>query len=327
MNKKFALLIILLLAAAAGVAYFTMAKKTSPAGLHVSGNIEATTVSVSFRVPGRLRTRLVDEGMAVISGKPVATLDTEDLDQEVAQRISDVAAARAALAELQAGSRKEEIRRAEAALARAEADALRLEREYTRAKSLFGTEVISRQQLEAAEAAATASRAAAREAGETLALTRKGPRSEQLDAAQARLRSAEAVLAAARVKRGYAEVLSPLDGVVLAKHAEPGEQLAAGAPVVTVADLKNVWLRAYIPETELGRVKIGTAAEVTTDSYPGKKYPGKVTFISSEAEFTPRTVQTEKERVKLVYRIKISLDNPDQELKPGMPADGVLADR
>jgi HlyD family secretion protein len=321
---KKAIAAVILLAAAAAFFLLTRNTRHNDGDIRVSGNVEATTVAVGFRIPGRLKERLVNEGETVRQGAPVATLETDEVDQETAQRDAEAAAARAALAELTAGSRGEEIRRAEAAASRAEAEADRLERERIRSESLFSKQVVSRQQLENAETAAVAARAAASEAGETLRLVRKGPRTEQIDAARARLRSAEALLAAARVKRSHAAVSSPLDGVVMAKHAEPGEELAPGAPVVTVGDLKHVWLRAYIPETELGRVKPGARAVVTTDTYPGRRYEGRVSFIASEAEFTPRMVQTEKERVKLVYRIKISLSNPNIELKPGMPADAVI---
>jgi HlyD family secretion protein len=117
---------------------------------------------------------------------------------------------------------------------------------------------------------------------------------------------------------------SPVAGVVLSKNAERGEVLAGGAAVLTVGDMAKPWLRGYIGERHLGRVKPGMAAEVTTDSFPGKKYGGRVTFIASEAEFTPKQIQTEEERQKLVYRIKIGLENPRLELKLNMPADAVL---
>jgi HlyD family secretion protein len=119
-------------------------------------------------------------------------------------------------------------------------------------------------------------------------------------------------------------VASPLSGVVLSENIEPGEFVAAGTPVVTVGELANVWLRAYISEPDLGRVKVGQATRVRTDTYPGKFYEGRVSFLSSQAEFTPRNVQTEQERVKLVYRVKIDLPNPQMELKPGMPADAEI---
>lgn len=128
----------------------------------------------------------------------------------------------------------------------------------------------------------------------------------------------------ARTRLSYATVASPLSGTVLSKNVEPGDYVAAGTPVVTVGTLADVWLRAYIEETDLGRVKLGQAVDVTADTFPGKKYAGRVSFISPQAEFTPKSVQTRKERVKLVYRIKVDIPNPEMELKPGMPADGTI---
>jgi HlyD family secretion protein len=131
-------------------------------------------------------------------------------------------------------------------------------------------------------------------------------------------------LVQAKTRLGYTILASPVSGLVISKNIEPGEQVAAGTPVITVGELDTVWVRAYINETDLGRVKVGQKARVTTDTWPGKVYDGIVTFISSEAEFTPKIVQTQKERVKLVYRVKITIPNPNMELKPGMPADAEI---
>jgi HlyD family secretion protein len=166
--------------------------------------------------------------------------------------------------------------------------------------------------------------AAKRQAEAELALVLEGPRAEQIAQATARRKQAEAALRLAETKAGYARLVSPMRGVVLSKNVEPGEYVAPGTPVVTVGDLGHPWLRAYINETDLGRVKHGQRVRVTTDTYPGKVYEGRVSFIASEAEFTPKNVQTEKERVKLVYRIKIDIPNPKMELKPGMPADAEI---
>mgnify|MGYP000916884047 CR=1 FL=1 len=151
-----------------------------------------------------------------------------------------------------------------------------------------------------------------------------GPRKETIQQATARTEQAQAGIQLARTNLDNAILKSPLTGIVLSKNTEPGEFVAAGTPVVTVADLENVWLRAYISETDLGRVKIGQVVHVTTDTYPDKQYDGRVSFISSEAEFTPKSVQTSQERVKLVYRIKVDITNIDMQLKPGMPADGII---
>jgi HlyD family secretion protein len=286
--------------------------------------VEVTTVELSFKIPGRVRERLVDEGDTVKPGQTIARLDPEDLNHEVASRKAEVQAAQAALTELETGYRKEEIAQAEAALRRIQAEAERLRVDFGRQQELYRREVISGRDFDASRAAYEGSRASTQEARERLNLLRSGPRKETIDQARARLRDTEAVLALAETRRGYATLLSSAAGMVLSKNIEPGEQVAAGTPVVTVGLLDEVWMRAYISETDLGRVKVGQRATVTTDSWPEKKYSGHISFISPEAEFTPKSVQTAKERVKLVYRIKIVVPNPAGELKPGMPADAVL---
>lgn len=289
--------------------------------LRISGNIELTEVQASFKVPGRVLERKADEGVLVRRGDVVARLeDTELADAlKVAQAEADAAAAN--LAELQAGSRREEVAQGEALLARAEAEAARVAADYERSAALYAKEVIPKRDFDAARAANEQSRAAVRERREALQLLRKGPRAERIAAARAALEGARARVSSARERLGYATLLAPISGVVLTKSVEPGEQVAAGTPVVTIGDLGDCWLKGYIPEKELGRVKLGQRARVTTDGHPGKVFEGRVSFISSEAEFTPKSVQTEKERVKLVYRIKIAVANPGMDLKPGMPAD------
>jgi membrane fusion protein YbhG len=325
MKKRLILaLAAVVLISAAAYYFFTRHTTDGPDRLKVSGNIEVTTVDVSFKVPGRVKERLVDEGETVTPGQTVARLDNADFEHEVAIRTAEVGTVRAALRELEAGSRTEEIARAEAALAASEAEAQRLADDFQRQKALFAREVIPKQKFDAARAGRDASQAEARKARETLALVRKGPRQEQIDQGRSRLKEAEAALALAKERLGYTTLTSPGGGLVLAKSIEPGEQVAVGTPIITLGDLANPWLRAYIPETELGRVKVGQKVRVTTDTWPGKTYDGVVSFISSEAEFTPKNVQTEKERVKLVYRIKVTIPNPALELKPGMPADGEI---
>ncbi len=325
MKKKVIIVAVLIAAVAAAAIYYGTRHVGRQSGIiRVSGNIEVTTIELSFKLPGRVRERLVDEGESVRPGQLIARLDPEDLIHEVAGRQAEMEAARAALDELEAGYRKEEIAQAEAVLQRVTADADRLRADFARQRELFRREVISRREFEASQAAYNESRASVREAQQKLALLRSGPRRETIDQARARLRDAVAALDLARTRLGYATLTSPVGGLVLSKNIEPGEEVAPGTPVVTVGILDSVWVRAYIDETDLGKVKVGQKASVTTDSYPGKNYPGYVSFISSEAEFTPKNVQTPKERVKLVYRIKIVIPNPNRELKPGMPADGEI---
>ncbi len=367
------------LAAVAGVSaywFFGGGSENGRDEVRVSGNIEITDAELSFKIPGRVDRRLVDEGHLVEKGQPVAELEKADLEQEVAARRADLEAAEAAWQELvngarpeekkaaqaacdvaeaawldlKAGSRQQEIKAARAELAEAQAQLEQWEKDYQRAEELVRTSAMSRQEYDRVKTARTAARerveaatqkldlakagsrehriqqaeAALRQAEAELALVLEGPRAEKIAQALARKNQAEAALRLAETRLGYARLVSPIGGMVLSENVESGEYVAPGTPVVTVGHLEHPWLRAYINETDLGRVKHGQKVRVTTDTYPNEEYEGRVSFIASEAEFTPKNVQTQKERVKLVYRIKIDVPNPEMELKPGMPADAEI---
>jgi len=302
----------------------TRRRPAESVSLKVSGTIEVTTVELSFKVAGRLAQRLADEGERVTAGQLVARLEDDELKEDNNARAAEKRAAQAALADLKAGSRREEIAQAEAVLARMRADAERLRKDAVRSEALFKRDVIPQKDLDAARAGNDGAAAAVREAEQHLKLLRIGPRPDAVRQAKSQVEAADAGLALTETRLSQSILKSPLAGLVLAKHAEPGEMLAVGAPVVTIGKMDDVWLRAYIPEFEMGRVKVGQRARVMVDTWPGRPFEGTVSFISPEAEFTPKNVQTEKERVKLVYRIKITLANPGMELKPGMPADAVI---
>lgn len=207
-------------------------------------------------------------------------------------------------------------------MARADEQRLRVDRQrYT---ALHDKELVSTQLYDSAVTAHEVALAKVKDAEQRLDLLRQGPRTEKIAQSRAQLDAARQQLAMSQTRLGYVNITSPVTGTVLAKNTEPGEYVSAGTPIVTVAALDDVWLRAYVSETDLGKVKLGQPACVSTDSFPGKAYEGRIAFISSQAEFTPKTVQTPKERVKLVYRIKIDIKNPNQELKPGMPADAEI---
>ncbi|NJC87202.1 MAG: HlyD family efflux transporter periplasmic adaptor subunit [Desulfuromonas sp.] len=320
------LLLVLLVLVGAGILLWRIlpVSRKPEGNLRLSGNIEVTDADLSFRIAGHVLERLVKEGERVTRGSVVARLESTDLEHEVALRQAEVAVARATLAELQAGYRPEEVAQARAALAQAKAELTRAEADWQRQQALFAQGAVAARETEALQAAFEVARGRADEAGQRLALLKKGFRQEEVEQARAQLQKADEALALARTRLGYATLTAPMDGVVLAENVEAGEFVAAGTPVVTLGALDPVWLRAYVSETDLGRVKLGQAARVATDTYPGKDYRGTVTFIAQDAEFTPKSVQTEKERVKLVYRIKITLPNPDRELKPGMPADAEI---
>jgi len=318
--------------AAAAALLFALALATgcsrsadAPGGaLLLSGNIEVDDAQLGFKVPGRVAERLLDEGQRVAAGQLVARLDDAEQKEGVALRRAELAGAEAALAELEAGSRPQEIAAAEATLHSAEAERDRARLDFARQQDLHGKDVISSRDFEAAEAQLKVAEARAAEAAERLKLVREGPRVETIRQGRARVEQARAALDLAQTQLDNTRLVSPLTGFVLSRNIEPGEFVAAGTPVVTVADLAHVWVRAYLNQTDLGRVHLGQHVAVRTDTFPGRTYDGTVAFISPEAEFTPKTVQTAKERVKLVFRLKIDVANPQDELKPGMPADVVI---
>jgi HlyD family secretion protein len=260
----------------------------------------------------------------VRAGDLIAQLDTVELQHDVALNLAEVAAARAELTEKEAGYRSEEIAQTRAALKRAEAALEEATSDYQRQQALYRDKVISARELERFAANFEMAQAQRNEARARYNLHRKGFRQEQVDLVKARSERAEEALEKARSRLGFATLKSPIDGFVLSDNIEAGEYVAAGTPVVTLGDLKHPWLRAYVDETDLGRVHLGQKASISTDTYPDKHYAGRVTFIASEAEFTPKHVQTDKQRTKLVYRVKIEVENPALELKPGMPADATI---
>lgn len=292
--------------------------------LLISGNIEITDVDISFEIPGRVKQRLFSEGEQISEGDIVAYLDDRLLKEEVSLHEAELLAAKAELSEMEEGYLPEEISQAQAKLQQAQADLKRLSADFKRQQSLFENEVISSREFDISSSAYAVAKAQVFEAKEHLAFFKRGTRVEKIAQAKANVLQREQGLAAAKTRLGYATVYSPLTGYVLSDNIEAGEYVSAGTPIITVGNLRDVWLRGYIDESDLGKIKLGQEVDVTTDSYPNKKYIGKLSFISSEAEFTPKNIQTEKERVKLVYRVKITIDNPDSELKPGMPADGTL---
>ncbi len=256
--------------------------------------------------------------------KALANLDNEDLRQRFELAQATLRSAQARLTKLLTGSRPEEIREAEAGFQQAQFDFGNKKAHYERMQVLFEKGVIPKETLDNAETGFKVARAAMQRVKENYQLVKKGPRNEDIEDAKAQVEQAQASLRLTETQLSYTGLHSPISGVVLVKSGEIGEVVNPGTSILTLADIENVWLKAYIPETDLSRVKWGQEVTVTTDLRPQKVYKGKISFISSQAEFTPKQIQTEKERVTLVYRIKIDIPNPERELKPGMPADGKI---
>jgi HlyD family secretion protein len=283
--------------------------------LLVSGNIEAHESVVSFKaVQSRVVELPFDEGQWVTAGTLLAKLDDSDYRQQVA--INEAALH---VQEQQLASAMQKLEAARATVADDNADLGQKNIDYGRSQKLWIDKIISGDQRDHTETALKQSSAAMQR---DVAMERSAQ--QDIEVAKANIRDASANLELAKIMLGYTTLRAPFSGVILTRQTELGEVMQPGTPVVTLADLDHVWLRAYVAETDLGRIRWGQAATVHTDTYPDKAYPGQISFIASEAEFTPKSVETHKERVTLVYRIKIEVDNPNHELKPGMPADGLI---
>jgi HlyD family secretion protein len=281
----------------------------------LSGNIEAHESILSFKtVQSRIVELPFDEGASVKKGILLARVDDADYKQqvEIAQ-----AALNAQMRQLDVAEQAVDATRR--TVVSDEADVNLKQLEFDRAQTLLTKGAGTVDARDVAETALKQSRAALER---DKALEAEADRSVAL--AIANIGSARANLDLARIVLGYTTLKAPFDGVILVRQAELGEVVSPGAAIVTLADIDHVWLRAYVNETDIGKIRLGEAATVTTDSYPGKEYPGRISFISEQAEFTPKSVETHAERVTLVYRIRIDIDNPSHELVPGLPADAKI---
>ena len=321
MNRSLARWTLAVLAAAA-------CRRESSTHIEASGTLEATEAELGFQVPGRIDSILVNEGDRVTAGQRLAVLDLKEL---VARRDAATAMAavqRARLAELQRGFRPEEVAQAEVQLQSAEHRLNDAERDRARTRNLFEGGAVSRQALDNQESAYNLAKAERDRLQQQVNLLKSGSRPEQIAAQKALLAQAEASLVQTEATLSQAVVVAPFAGSVTRRQREPGEVISAGLPVVSLANLDDRWVRIYVREDEVGRVKLGGKAAITVDAFPDRQYAGEVVFIAQEAEFTPRNVQTKEERVKLVYRVKVRVvGDSTQDLKPGLPADVRLADQ
>jgi len=322
--KRLIPIVILLAAAIAAAVYFypRLTKKPAPTNqLTLSGNIEAHQSLISFKVQGRIVELPVEEGQQMAQGALLARLEDADFKQRVKIDEAAVAVRESNLALTLAGTREQDVKASHQVVLDAEADLAQKKADNDRAQRLFSKDEISAQDRDLAATALKRSEANVAAVQQRYSLAQEGSRKEDIAIARANLAQANASLGLSRINATYTILRAPAAGVITVRQAELGEVVSPGSPVVTLADLDHIWLRAYIAETDLGKIRWGQDASITTDTYPGKQYHGHISFISPDAEFTPKSVQTYAERVTLVYRIKIDIDNPNHELKPGMPAD------
>jgi len=325
MQRRIGIIVVLILVIGAAAWWRWMAvTRNAGHAIQGSGIIEITEVDVAFEVPGTIAERYVDEGAMLDKGEPIARLDDKEYRLHVERAGAAKAAVEAGYRLLLKGARGQEIDEAVAAMEAADSALDTQQREFQRIKSLFETNVVSQAEFDRVNAALTAAQATRDRAHSQLDMLKEGFRTEEVEQGRARLREAEKALALAELNLSRCQLFAPLAGRVLSKNREAGETVPAGASIVTLGDLTRPWLNLYIGERDLGKVALGMKASVTVDSFPNEPFAGKVTFISEKSEFTPKNIQTQDERVKLVYRVKIEVENRNQALKPGMPADGVL---
>jgi HlyD family secretion protein len=297
------------------------ADRTKNAAIVLSGTVDAHEVDLSFQVAGRILRLDTDEGRAVEVGAPLAVLDPRDYQLALARARAQAASADKTLAALQAGSRVQDIRGAEAALRQTEADLRFALMQQERTAKLVAEHFSPPQQLDTANDQVDVAKAKVEQARQNLSLLREGPRKEDIARAAADLDAANTLAATAEQQLSYTRLVSPVAGIVSVRQAEQGQNVTAGQPVFRVAELDRPWVRAYLDEQDLPRVKLGQPAQVQVDGLPGKQFTGRLSYISPEAEFTPKTVETRALRVDLVYRVKVDVDDAASQLKIGMPAD------
>jgi len=325
MQRRIGIILIVVLAIAS-IAWWrwTAVREGGDHAIRGSGIIEITEVDVAFEVPGTIAERYAEEGALLDKGEPIARLDDREYQLQVERATAAKAAAEARYQLLVKGPRGQDIDQALAAVDAAEADMQMAQREFQRAKALHDSHIVSQNEFDRVANTYTSAQKARDRARAQLSMLQEGSRTEDLAAGRAMLREAEKALELAELNLSRCKLFAPIAGRVLSKNREAGESALPGASVITLGDLTRPWLNLYIGERDLGRVSLGMPAQVTVDSFPTRPFPGKVSFISEKAEFTPKNIQTQDERVKLVYRVKIELENRDQVLKAGMPADAVL---
>jgi HlyD family secretion protein len=301
-------------------------RESGPQDISGTGTVEAVEVTIGNKIPGQVLQVIPREGDLVKVGDVVARIEHEDLDLELQRARAGVRAAEAQLTLLRRGPRKQEIRRGEQMVEQARAALDNARTTYRRAQDLLARKVVPQSNVDNARAQVDVLQARHNAAQEALSVLRAGSRLEQLHMAEANLEQAEMLVRILEKKIQDCTVKSPTTGRVVARFLEPGELAGTGMPIIRVADLSEVWIMIYVSETELGRVRVDGPAEIRVDSFPSKTFPGKVTYISPQEEFTPKNIQTKDERVRMVFGVKVEAKNPDESLKPGMPADVVLQD-
>ena len=326
MNAKKLLAILALLALAGGGYWYWKDRATAGGPLVLQGNVEVRQVNIGFKVAGRIKSLEVDEGAHVKTGQKLASLDKVYFEDALRQLHAQADQAAANLAKLEAGNRPEEIAQAEAVVAEREAMAANAKAAIERATQLLKTNAGTQKAYDDALAASRQTEAQLQSARQALRLMKAGFRKEDIAMARAQLAERKAAIEIAERQLGDADLYAPSNGVALSRVREAGAIVNAGETVFVLSLTNPVWVRTYVSEPDLARVKPGMPVEVRTDARDAKPLKGVIGFISTTAEFTPKTVETRELRTALVYRIRIVVEDPDGVLRQGMPVSVGLPD-
>lgn len=326
MKRLRVVLLVLLVAGAGAAAFFAFDLEArlglapeQDSALELFGNVDIRQVELGFRVSGRIEAMHFEEGDPVAKGDLLARLDRRPYEDDLRLAEAEVARERANLAKLEAGTRPAEIEQARATVAEREAELENARRQFARQERLLARGVASREAYDDAEARLEEARARLVSAQKALDLALEGFRSEDIAAARAAVEGVEARQAAAETALEDTALHAPAAGVILSRVREPGSIVAPGAAVYTLSLERPVWIRAYVPEPDLGLVHPGQDALIVTDTRPERPYHGQIGFISPVAEFTPRSVETPELRTDLVYRLRVVVEDADEGLRQGMP--------
>lgn len=335
MKKRIIIIVFIILFVSVGLLVYFGQKNNQKKELYYSGTIETTQAKLSFQVPGRVAQVFVQEGQSVTKNQIIAELDRAEFESRLAQAKANLDRAQktknqlGTVLDIYKKTLPSEVARASASVNSARETLADAKKNYQRFQELYSKGVVTEKERDTLKLnyEVAQSRLAESESMLKLAqgnLTKTDAARQDVEVAAAQINSINASLNQAVIQLDYTQLKSPGDGVVTSRNVEPGETVTPGREVITLSDLSRVDLKIFVDETEIGKVKPGQKVEVKVDTFPGKSYTGYVSFISPEGEFTPKIIQTKKERVKLVYLVKVSILNPAFELKAGMPADAWL---
>ena len=335
MKKRIIIIVFIILFVTVGLLVYFGQKNNREKGLFYSGTIETTQANLSFQVPGRVVKVNVQEGQSVTKDQIIAELDRAEFESRYEQAKANLDRAQKTKQQLETvldinkKTLPSEVARATANVKSVKDTLKDAEKNYQRFEDLFSKGVITEKERDTMKLTYDVAKSRLTESESMLKLaqgnlTKIDAVKQDIEVAAAQINSINASLNQASIQLAYTQLKSPMDGIITSRNIEPGETVNSGREVITISDLSRVDLKIFVDETEIGKVKPGQKVDVKVDTFPGKTYTGSVSFISPEGEFTPKIIQTKKERVKLVYLVKVSIANPNFELKSGMPADAWL---